>query len=44
MHASNFISSFLKEYQKNNSSHQILYNVVKSFEKKLGEENIINLN
>ena len=31
MHASNFISSLLKEYQKNNSSHQILYNVVKKF-------------
>lgn len=43
-HASDFISSLLNEYKKNNSGHQTIYNVVKSFEKKIGKENIINCN
>ena len=43
-HASDFISSLLNEFKKNNSSHNTLNNVVKSFEKKLGKENIINCN
>ena len=43
-HASDFISSLLDEFKKNNSSHHTLNNVVKSFEKRLGKENIINCN
>ena len=43
-HASDFISSLLEEFKKNNSSHNTLNNVVKSFEKRLGKENIINCN
>ena len=43
-HASDFISNLLDEFNKNNSSHNTLNNVVKSFEKRLGKENIINCN
>ena len=43
-HASDFISNLLDEFNKNNSSHNTLNDVVKSFEKRLGKENIINCN
>ena len=43
-HASDYISNLLDEFNKNNSSHNTLNNVVKSFEKRLGKENIINCN